>query len=519
MATELRLRRGTTAQNAAFTGAMAEVTVDTQTKSLVVHDGVTPGGHRQATPVEIAAALAGKQDALGFTPENAANKGAPSGYAPLGADSKVPLAHLPTISAGEEVITPTNVAPANGATGQFDRPTFQASAFYSQYSQTHTATQLQISVNSTFSTTVYDSGDGAPSTTPVIPAGVLSVSTTYYWRVRYKNSRGIYSGWSNATTFTTAALFNSYIPTPAATPAIGAAFEGGFYTGMVWNEIAQSSSSVTIGAASGQRTFTVPDMAVTPLVYAGQVIEVRSRANPANKIVGTVDGAVGTSLTLTVTSVGGSGTFTDWSVMSRFRLIVAPKSVGESTTRPMRNSETAPMPIGSRTLSEGKRATAAMLADGNSTVYPLAYWAAGLSIGGKTDWYVPARDELELAWRNLKPVTNSNVTLADKPASAFNYAIDGSYADSGNVYGVNNNSAPVGGGYSSSDPARTSVTAFQSGGTEAFAFADGNNYLSSTAYANDRIWFQGYITSYPGYQFSMLSSTVGLCRAFRRSII
>lgn len=44
MATELRLRRGTTAEHATFTGALAEVTVDTTTKGLVVHDGVTPGG-------------------------------------------------------------------------------------------------------------------------------------------------------------------------------------------------------------------------------------------------------------------------------------------------------------------------------------------------------------------------------------------------------------------------------------------------------------------------------------------
>lgn len=44
MATEIRFRRGTTTQHAAFTGALAEVTVDTDKKVLVVHDGATPGG-------------------------------------------------------------------------------------------------------------------------------------------------------------------------------------------------------------------------------------------------------------------------------------------------------------------------------------------------------------------------------------------------------------------------------------------------------------------------------------------
>lgn len=44
MTTALKLRRGTTAEHASFTGALAEVTVDTDKKTLVVNDGVTPGG-------------------------------------------------------------------------------------------------------------------------------------------------------------------------------------------------------------------------------------------------------------------------------------------------------------------------------------------------------------------------------------------------------------------------------------------------------------------------------------------
>ena len=44
MPKQVRLRRGTTAQHATFTGADGEVTCDTTKKVLVVHDGVTPGG-------------------------------------------------------------------------------------------------------------------------------------------------------------------------------------------------------------------------------------------------------------------------------------------------------------------------------------------------------------------------------------------------------------------------------------------------------------------------------------------
>jgi hypothetical protein len=44
MAKQIQLRRGTEAENNAFTGALAELTVDITNKSLRLHDGVTAGG-------------------------------------------------------------------------------------------------------------------------------------------------------------------------------------------------------------------------------------------------------------------------------------------------------------------------------------------------------------------------------------------------------------------------------------------------------------------------------------------
>ena len=44
MATQVQLRRGNTSATGAFTGAVAEVTVDTDKKTIVVHDGSTAGG-------------------------------------------------------------------------------------------------------------------------------------------------------------------------------------------------------------------------------------------------------------------------------------------------------------------------------------------------------------------------------------------------------------------------------------------------------------------------------------------
>ena len=44
MATQVQFRRGTTSQTSGFTGAVGEVTVNTDLNTTVVHDGSTAGG-------------------------------------------------------------------------------------------------------------------------------------------------------------------------------------------------------------------------------------------------------------------------------------------------------------------------------------------------------------------------------------------------------------------------------------------------------------------------------------------
>ena len=44
MATQVQFRRGTTGEHSAFTGAVGEITVDTQKKVVCVHDATTAGG-------------------------------------------------------------------------------------------------------------------------------------------------------------------------------------------------------------------------------------------------------------------------------------------------------------------------------------------------------------------------------------------------------------------------------------------------------------------------------------------
>jgi hypothetical protein len=44
MATQVQFRRGTTAQNNSFTGAVGELSIDTEVKAIRIHDGSTAGG-------------------------------------------------------------------------------------------------------------------------------------------------------------------------------------------------------------------------------------------------------------------------------------------------------------------------------------------------------------------------------------------------------------------------------------------------------------------------------------------
>ena len=416
------------------------------------------------------------------------------------------------------VATPSITSPTTGATNQLATESVTASAFsWVGVSDTHLNSDWELSTNSGFTGVVQSSYADATYKTSWSVTG-LSVSTTYYLRTRQHGTANGWSAWSTGVSFTTASSFNSYISTPNATPgSFGASFEGGYYAGEMWEELVESSTSTAIG--TGTKTFTVPDMTSTPIVYSGQSLEVRSRANPANKMIGTVTGANGTTLTLSISSVGGSGTFTDWSVMATYRIIDAPKSSGENSAIAIKNANTA-LPTACQTLTEGWKGTLAMVAADNSTVYPAAWWARGLSIGGYTDWYVPARDELELSWRNLKPTADANYASADRPTGATpSYMNLGSLGDTANTHGLNNNSNPTGAAYTTGSPAQVAAgIGFRTGETNAFAYGS-YFYWSCSEYSTTGAWGQLWISGYPGYQNFTNKTYAYYVRAVRRSVI
>ena len=156
--------------------------------------------------------------------------------------------------------------------------------------------------------------------------------------------------------------------------------------------------------------------------------------------------------------IGVSGTATHY-------LIVGPVASAQNTLA-WKNANTATS--GADSVIDGPQNTADMVADGSSTVYPAAHFCNDLVIGGFSDWYMPAKNELEVCYYNLKPSTTSNNTSS----------------------GINTNAVPSrGSNYTAGTPAQTSATDFQTGGAEAFAAA---RYWSSTEASATNAWRQNF---------------------------
>ena len=95
-------------------------------------------------------------------------------------------------------------------------------------------------------------------------------------------------------------------------------------------------------------------------------------------------------------------------------LIVAPRATGATgtgyalTTNLQWKTGTTTT-AGTTSPFDGAANTAAMVTAGIAD-HPAANFCKNLSIGGFTDWYLPARYELDIAYFNLKPSTAANST-------------------------------------------------------------------------------------------------------------
>jgi hypothetical protein len=100
--------------------------------------------------------------------------------------------------------TPVNQTPTAGAVDVDTSPVLTASAYNDpDPADTHQASQWQISATpGDYSTPIYDSGASSDLTSHLV-AVPLNNAATYYWRVRYQNSGGAWSGFSAETAFST----------------------------------------------------------------------------------------------------------------------------------------------------------------------------------------------------------------------------------------------------------------------------------------------------------------------------
>jgi hypothetical protein len=180
-----------------------------------------------------------------------------------------------------------------------------------------------------------------------------------------------------------------------------------------------------------------------------------------------------------------------------YNLVIGPASSAYNSAKKWKSSNSDT--VGSDSVFNGTQNTADMVADGNATVYPAAHFCNDLVVGGFTDWYMPAKNELEICYYNLKPFNTNNTTAA----------------------GINPNAVPArASNYTTGNPAQTSAAVFKtSTGAEAFSRQD---YWSSTEYDvnNTRAWRQYFYSGDQNANDSFSNKTyANAVRAIRRVAI
>jgi len=246
---------------------------------------------------------------------------------------------------------------------------------------------------------------------------------------------------------------------------------GGAITGfsVVAIKTSDGSTTVTTGASS---PISVTGLAVTAYTFKvfatnaygpSPLSAASNSATPTLPVIGSAFG--GGFFAGQISTVGNS--------VADYNLVVGPVASAQTYLK-WKNANTATP--GSDSDIDGSQNTADIVADGNSTVYPAAHFCNNLVTGGQTDWYLPAKNELEVCYYNLKPTTATNNTSS----------------------GINANAVPArASNYTAGTPAQTSAAAFVTGtGAEAYTvdFYWTSTEFSATA-ARQQYFGNGYQNS------------------------
>lgn len=429
------------------------------------------------------------------------------------------------VAVGTSVVNkPSIISPANGATGITQSPTLEGSVFASSPAgDSHVSSEWQIALDSGFANIVFNSGVTTTNKTTITASG-LNIGTIYYARVRYTGSSYGTSEWSSTVSFTTSTI---YIATPTITipdapsnvgetPTVTtSAFTvvGGSdtHSSTDWQIVKTSDNSIVyqnLGSTANKVSLSVPPN----ILDESTQYKMRVRYNGATH--GSSAWAESTFTTRAEFFVFdssfagqpfGGGYYAGANIViggNTYALVVAPASLGGQNTTGLTWKTSNTQTSGTSSLNDGAANTQAMVNAGISS-HPAAQFCKNLTIGGFNDWYLPSVDELEICYRYLKPDTTANyVNASNGPNGAQGY---------------NPSSDPVGAAYTTGVPARTSVSAFITGGGEAFSVS--NYYWTSTEYAPnpaDTAWVQAFNL---GYQLSRNKTNTFCVRGVRRVLI
>lgn len=172
-----------------------------------------------------------------------------------------------------------------------------------------------------------------------------------------------------------------------------------------------------------------------------------------------------------------------------YALIVAPKALGEASLI-YRTSGAAF--TGNTSTNDGWLIRNNMIAEGIED-FPAQRACMALAIGGFRDWYIGAKDEMEVIYRNLKPSTTNNVTTSGINSSAI---------------------PPTASNYTTGNPARTNDPAFRSAAGAQFFILD--YYFTATQGPSGPTYVHGkrFTTGGDGEDLSLYDYNV---RAIRKT--
>lgn len=372
------------------------------------------------------------------------------------------------------IATPQITAPAAAATNVELEPAVTSAVFqvYPAGYDTLKSVQWQVATDAAFTALIMDKTIvGTAMTVNLGVQGVrLESGKRYYTRVKHIGN-SLQSAWSPTSYFNTATIY-------VRTPTISSPIDGA--TNIPESPVLQADAFSVSGAtdlhlksdwqvldSTGAVAWQSLDDSTnkTSIIVPAGVLQAGTKTFKARVRYYSVNyGVSAWSPVITfvtaaqfVPTVPGTA-FAGGYYVGRFRtggqlyaLILAPKASGHKASQQIWTGSNGATEASAANSTNDGLANTTKMATNPQLVGPI--WARGLRIGGYDDWYLPARDELEICYRYLKPTTDQNAI------GSPSYEI---------TPGVNASAEPKTTAYTVNSPQQTTLAAFKTGGSEAF---------------------------------------------------